>query len=125
MNVATLLFMTYFFNGFHISTAEVIYFLGIVLAISLVNYFSTPVIKFFTLKVRFITIWLFNFLLYIPLLYLANAFLPGIQIKIGNFVGMNFGIFQVNPFSLNDGALIVLAALVFGLGAAVIRWLLE
>lgn len=124
-NVSTLLFITYFFASFQLAPGGAGYFLSLVIILALINYFSDPLIKFFTLKVKFLTIWLFNFLLYIPILYLVNAFAPGIKIKAGEFIGMNFGVFQINSFYLTDGAIIVISALILGFGAALIRWFLE
>ena len=124
-NISTLLFLTYFFTGFKITESAPGYFLGFAIVLSLINYFIDPLIKFFTLKIKFLTIWLFIFLITLPLLYIIKFIIPGIEIKNGVFRTINFGVFQINSFQMNDLLTIIIAAVLIGFSGASIRWLME
>ena len=124
-NASILLFITYFFTGFKISDSEPGYFIGLTVLFSFLNYFLDPLIKFFTLKIKFLTVWLFDFLLAFPLLYFIKVFVTGIHIDNGTFRRMNFGAFEINSFPTNDIITIIVSAVLIGFMAAFIRWLIE
>jgi uncharacterized membrane protein YvlD (DUF360 family) len=124
MNISSLLFITYFFSGFKISQTEVWPFILMALLLAMLNYFLDPIVKFFTLKIKFPTIWLFSSLLYAPLIYCATLF-PWFTIKAGNFKSIDLGIFQVKPFVMTDIVTVLISAAILGFGAAFIRWLMD
>lgn len=123
--MVAILFVIFFFTGFQISQSEPGYFIGLALVLALVNYFIEPLVKFFTLRMHFLTIWLFTFLIFMPLVYFISVFVPGISVKSGEFHSVSLGIFQINSFSMNEIVTVIISALIFGFMAAFMRWLIE
>ncbi|MEI7603850.1 MAG: phage holin family protein [bacterium] len=123
--VSAILLITYFFSGFKINQTDAGYFVGLALFIASINYFIDPIIKFFALKIKFITVWLFNFIALVPLLYIIKLIVSGIYIGNGNFRSMNLGVFQIIPFEMDYILTIILSALIMSFASAVIRWLLD
>lgn len=124
-NISALLVITYFFTGFRFTQAEGGLFLLLAVVFALINYFIDPLIKFFTLKIKFPTVWLFGFLFTVPLLYVAKLTLPGFDIKDGMFRSISFGNVVFNSFPMNDLSVIIASAVILGFFMALIRWLME
>jgi len=125
VNVSSLLFIVYFVSGFKISASDGGLFVGLSVFLALLNYFLDPIIKFFTLKIKFLTIWLFGFLITLPVLYFAKVLVTGIEIKSGVFRSLTFGNVQLSSFSMNEIVVVIFAAFILGFGFALIRWLTE
>ena len=124
-NISSLLLVIYFFSGFSFTQAEGGYFILIALILALVNYFLDPLIKFFTLKIKFPTVWLFAFLFNIPLLYVGKLVLPGFQIQNGVFKSIAFGNVLFSSFPMSEITVLLASAFILGFGMALIRWLME
>ncbi len=82
-----------------------------------------PLIKFFTLPIKFITLFLISIMLSIIVFFVLNFSVPFIDFKDGEIIGISNKYFQFPEVSLNMIGNVLIGGVSAGVLSAGLRWL--
>ena len=70
--------------------------------VALVNLFTRNILKFFTIRSTFITIFLATIILTTAILYFLDLFIPGFDVKAGVIGPVNLDVVLINSIKVNE-----------------------
>lgn len=121
--IAALGIATYFLTGLKINGGLWTY-VGLAIAIALINILVRPVIKFLTLPINFLTFGLFNLIVSVALLYLLKFIFP-INFISGEFQTINVAnLIVLNPIRMDGLGTLIATSFLMSLLSAFIEILI-
>jgi uncharacterized membrane protein YvlD (DUF360 family) len=124
LNLMLFWILTDLFSGIEIQEGVVGYLIcgGI---FGLVMLLVVPLIKFFTLPVKFITLVLISMMLGVIVFFVLNFSVPFIDFSDGEIVGFSNRYFSMEPIALGMMGNVLVGGLIAGVLSALLEWLLE
>jgi len=82
-----------------------------------------PLVKFFTLPVKFISIFLISIMLSVIIFFVYNLAVPFIDFLDGGVIGLSNSYFQLNAIRLSVMGNVLIGGLVTGFFQSLLKWL--
>lgn len=108
------------FKGFVLPT-NYLYLVAIFVIFAIAIFLSSIILGFLTIKENFITTFLMSTLLCIGVFFLMEGFMPGFEIEVYKFDGLNTGNLVINPFEVTKILTMVFASISYALSTSVLN----